>query len=193
MYTDVFTTIHKHPSFITPSCLTTFCLLAHVSLLQYSISSNVLAFRRTLAHISTGYPCISSSWTQWVKNNNRPNYSQDLKRVLAWQSSHYSNYPWSFFVIMRNLVSNDVVASLIYFFFIYTFFFINLKVWCVNVMEGNTKVLDEKLNLLWPGFLRMVFHMLLAFNINLINSKCCIQHTYYCWRKSQDHVMTIWD
>ena len=28
---------------------------------------------------------------------------------------------------------------------------------------------------------------------NFINSKCCIQHTYYCWRKSQYHVMTIWD
>ena len=29
------------------------------------------------------YQCISSSWSQWVKNNNRPNYSQQLKRVLA--------------------------------------------------------------------------------------------------------------
>ena len=44
-------------------------------------------------------------------------------------------------------------------------------------MGGNTKVLDEKLNLLCLGFLRMVFHMPLAFHINLINSKCCIQHT----------------
>ena len=97
VYSDVFMTIHKHPLFMISSCRTTFRLLPHVSLLQYSISSNVLAFRRILAHISTGYPCISSSWTQWVKNNNRPNYIQELKRVLAWPSSHYSNYPWSFF------------------------------------------------------------------------------------------------
>ena len=95
---------------------------------------------------------------------------------------------------MGNLVAHDVVESLIYFFFIYTlFFYINLKVLCDNVMEGNTKVLDEKLNLLWPGFPRMVFHMRIAFLINLINSKWCIQHTYYSMPKSQDHVMTIWD
>ena len=77
---DVFRTIDKHPLFITPSCRTTFCLIAHVSLFQYSISSNVLSFRRTLAHISVGYPCISSSWTQWVKHNNRPNYSQEIEK-----------------------------------------------------------------------------------------------------------------
>ena len=65
---------------------------------------------------------------------------------------------------MWNLVVQDVVASLIYFFFIYTiFFFINLKVLCVNVIDRNAQVLDEELNLLWPGFLGMVFHMLLAF------------------------------
>ena len=128
-------TIDKYPLFTTPSSRTAFCLLAHVSLFQYSISSNVLTFRRTLAHISIGYPCISSSWAQWVKNNNRPNYSQELNRVLALLCSHYSNYPWSFFVIMRNLVSNDVVASLIYFYFIYTpFYFINPKDICVHVM-----------------------------------------------------------
>ena len=78
---------------------------------------------RTLANISAGYPCIKFSWTQWVKNNNIPYYSQELKRVLAWLSSHYSNYPWSFFVFMGNLVTDDVVASLIYFCFIYALFF----------------------------------------------------------------------
>ena len=118
-----------------PSCRIAFCLLAHISLLQYSISSNMLTFRRTLVHISARYPCISSSWTQWVKNNNRQNYSQELNKVLAWLSSHYSNYPWSFFVIMRNLVSHDAVSSLIYFYSIYTlFYFINLKYICVYVM-----------------------------------------------------------
>ena len=122
LYSDIFTTIHKHPLFMTPFCRTTFRLLAHVSHLRYSRSSNVLAFRRTLAHIFVGYPCISSSCTQWVKNNNRPNYCQELNRVLAWLCPHYLNYPWSFFIIMRNLVSNDVVASLIYFYFIYTLF-----------------------------------------------------------------------
>ena len=45
-------------------------------------------------------------------------------------------------------------------------------------MKGNAQVLDEELNLLWLGFLGMVFYMLLAFHINLINSKCYIQHTY---------------
>ena len=119
---------------MTPSYRTAFRLLAHVSPLQYSISSNVLTFRRTLAHISLGYPCISSSWTQWKKNNNRQNYSQESKRVLAWQSSYYSNYPWSFFFFMEKLIAHDVVAILIYFCFIYTFFFINLKDVCVNVM-----------------------------------------------------------
>ena len=94
---------------------------------------------------------------------------------------------------MWNLVAQDVVASLIYFFFIYTFFNIYLKVLCVNVMEGNAQVLHEELNLFWSGFLGMVFHMLLAFQINVTSSKCCIQHNYYTRRNSQDHVMTIWD
>ena len=76
-------------------------------------------------------------------------------------------------------MSNDEVASLIYFYFIYTlFYFINLKDICVYVMWGNAQVLDEELNLLWPGFLGMVFYMLLAFHINLSNSKCCTQHIY---------------
>ena len=179
LYGDFFTTIHKHLLFITTSCRTTFRLLTHVSLLQYSRSSNMLAFRRTLANISAGYPCISFSWTHWVKKNNRPNYSQELKRVLAWPSSHYSYYPWSFYVFMGNLVVHDVVVSLIYFYFIYRlFYFINLKDICVYVMLGNAQVLEEELNLLWPSFLGMVFHMLLAFYINLIDSKCCIQYTY---------------
>ena len=135
LYSDILTTINKHPLFITPYCRTTFRLLAHISLLSYSRSSNVSAFRRTLAQISARYECISSSWTQWVKNNSRPNYSQELKRVLAWPSSHYSNYPWSFFFFMGNLVAHDVVEILIYFCFIYTlFFFIILKDVCVNVM-----------------------------------------------------------
>ena len=94
VYSDVFTTIHKHPLFMTASCRTTFRLIAHVSLLQYSRSSNVWAFRRTLAHISIRYACISSSWTQWMDNNTRAHYSQELKRVSAWPSSNYSNYPW---------------------------------------------------------------------------------------------------
>ena len=76
----------------------------------------------TLANISVGYPCINFSRTQWVKNNNIPYYRQELKRVLAWPSSQYSNYPWSFLVFMGNLVAHDVVASLIYLCFIYTFF-----------------------------------------------------------------------
>ena len=130
-YTDVFTTIRKHPFLMTSSYYTTFRLLAHVSLLQYSRSSNVWAFRRTLANISIGYPCISFSWTQRVKNNNRPNYSQELKKVLAWPSSHYSNYAWSFFFFMGNLVVHDVVASLIYFSFIYTLIFFSKSKRCM--------------------------------------------------------------
>ena len=83
LYNDVFTTIHKHPLFMNPSCCTTFHLLAHVSLLQYSIPSNMLAFRRALSYISARYPRISFSWTQWVKNNNKPNYSQMFKALLS--------------------------------------------------------------------------------------------------------------
>ena len=122
LYNDVFTTIHKHSLFMTPSCRAAFLLLAHVSQLQYSRSLNVLAFRRTLAHISARYPCIRSSWTPWVKINNRPNYSQELKRDLAWTNSHYSNYPWSSFFFMGNLVAHDVKASLFYFLFFIHFF-----------------------------------------------------------------------
>ena len=88
--------------------------------------------------------------------------------------------PLVIFFFMGNLVAHDVLASLIYFYFIYTLFFlfINLTDVCVNVMYRNVKVFDEELNLLWLGFLGMVFYMLLAFHINLINSKCYIQHTY---------------
>ena len=124
LYSDVFTTIHKHLFFMTPSCCTAFRLLAHVSLLKYSRSLKVLAFRMTLTHIYERYPCISSSWTQLAKNNNRPNYSQELRRVLAWPNSYYSNYSWSFFVFMGNLVTHDVVTSLNYFNFIYTLLFL---------------------------------------------------------------------
>ena len=46
------------------------------------------------------------------------------------------------------------------------------------VVKGNAQVLDEELNLLWLGFLGMVFYMPLAFQINLINNKCYIQYTY---------------
>ena len=44
---------------------------------------------------------------------------------------------------MWNLVAQDVVASLIYFRFIYTFFFINIKDICDYVIQGNAQVLDE--------------------------------------------------
>ena len=131
---DVFTTIHKHSLFMILSFRTAFRLLTHVSLLQYRRSLNVLAFRWNLAHISARYPCISSAWTQWVKNNNRPNYCEELKRALAWPCSNYSNLPWSFFVFMGNHVAHDVLTSLIYFYFIYTFFFINLKEKCVYII-----------------------------------------------------------
>ena len=122
-YSDVFTTIHKHSLFMTPSYHTVFCLLAHVSLLQYSRSLKMLAFKRTLTHISASYPCISSSWTQWVKNNNRPNYSQKVKRVLARPSSHYSNYPWSFFFLHGESYSSRCHGNF-NLFMIYLYFFL---------------------------------------------------------------------
>ena len=78
-----------------------------------------------------------------MKNNDRPNYSQELKKALAWPSSHYSNHPWSFFVFMENLVAHDVLTSLIYFYYIYIYIYIyiiNLKEICVYVMEGNAQV-----------------------------------------------------
>ena len=62
--------------------------------------------------------------------------------------------------------------------FMHYFFFINLKDVCVNVVWGNAQVLEEELNLLWLGFLGMVFDMLIAFHINLIKSMCYIQHPY---------------
>ena len=119
------------------------------------------------------------SWTHWVKNNNRPNYSQELKRVLAWPSSHYSNYPWSFFVFMGNLVAHDVVASLIYFRFIYTLFFLykSKRYMCLcNVGKSSSFIRRVKPSFAW--FFWEVFHMVLSFHINLINKKCCIKDTY---------------
>ena len=86
-----------------------------------------------------------------------------------------------FYSFMANPVVHDVMENLIYFWFIYTlfcFFFINLKDVWVNVVKENAQVLDEDLKLLWLCFLGMVFDMLLAFEINLIKSKCYIQHTY---------------
>ena len=124
LYSDVFTTIHNHSLFMINSCHTAFRLLAHVSLLQYRRSLNVLAFRRTLAHISARYACISSTWTQWVKNNKRANYSHELKWVFAWPGSYYSNHPWSFFIFMGNHVGHDILASLTYFHFISIYIYI---------------------------------------------------------------------
>ena len=46
--------------------------------------------------------------------------AKKLKRVLACLSSHYSNYPWSFFFFKGNLLAHDVMAILLYFWFIYT-------------------------------------------------------------------------
>ena len=147
---DVFTTIHKHSLFMIPSCRTAFRLLTHVSLLQYRRSLNVLDFGRTLAHISARYACISYAWTQWEKNNNRPNYSEELKRVFAWPSSHYSNHPWSFFVFMGNHVAHDVLASLIYFYFICTFFYKSKRNMCLcNGMKCSSLRGRVKPSLAW--------------------------------------------
>ena len=123
LYGGVFTTIHKPPLFMTHSCCTTFRSLDHISLLQYTGSSNVWAFRRTLAHISTGYPCVSSSWTQWMKNNNIPNYSQELKKGFDMAKFLLFKLPLVIFCFHGNLVADDVVASLIYLCFIYTLLF----------------------------------------------------------------------
>ena len=133
LYSDVFTTIHKHPLFMTPSCRTTFRLLTHISLLRYSISSNQLAFRRTLAHI------LQDIHVWAIHGPNGWKIIIDQITANNWEefwSSHYSNYPWSFFVFMGNLIAHDTVSSLIYFYFIYTLFFfcLNLKDVCVNVV-----------------------------------------------------------
>ena len=162
---------------MSPSCRTAFRLLVHESLLQYSRSSNVLALKRTLAHISARYPCTSSSWTQWEKNNNRPNQSQELRRILAWPSSYYSNYPCSFFVFMGNLVSHDVLASLIYFYFIYTLFLLYKfkRYMCVRIVRKCSS-LRRKVK---PSLACFFWDCIPYVTTNLINSKCCIQHTYY--------------
>ena len=74
-----------------------------------------------------------------------------MKRGLAWPSSQYSNYSWSFFVFMGNLVAHDASASLIYFHFIYTFFFINLKDMCLcNV--GKCPSLGQRVKLSFAWF-----------------------------------------
>ena len=54
-------------------------------------------------------------------------------------------------------------------------------------------MLDEELNLLWPGFLGMVFYILIAFHINLTNSKCCTQHTYANFFTSLLTFLTLWE
>ena len=135
LYTDVFTTIHKHPLFMTPSWRTTFRLLTHISLLQYSISS-VLAFRWTLAHISAWYPYISSSWTQWVKNNNRPNYSQELKKGVGMAKFSLFKLPLVIFFFHGESCSSWSRGKFnLFLFYLYIiFFYINLKDICVYVM-----------------------------------------------------------
>ena len=79
-----------------------------------------------------------------------------MKKVLAWPSAHYSNYAWSFFVFMGNLVAHDVLGSLINFCFVYTFFlFINLKDMCLcNVGKCSSfkrKVKPSFAWFLWVG------------------------------------------
>ena len=105
-----------------------------------------------MANISAKYPCISFSWTQRVKNNNKPNYRQELKRLSAWPSSHYSNYPWSFFVFMRNLVAHDAMASLIYFCFIYKFFIYKSKRYMYLCNVGKCSSFRRRVKPSFAGF-----------------------------------------
>ncbi|KAL6318820.1 hypothetical protein AAG906_001293 [Vitis piasezkii] len=124
----VFRIIHKHPLLLTPPSRVAFRLLSHTSLLRYNsnnqISQCTKDYQKFLYACSLSRPCINTSWTQWVKYNNRPNYSQELKRALAWPSTPYSD-------------SLD---------------------------------LDKELNLLWPGFLGMIFEMLLEFQSMLMRN-----------------------
>ena len=143
-----------------------------------------------MAHISTRYPRISSSLTQWVKNNNRPNYSQEFKMVLAWPSSHYSNYHWSFFFFKWNLVAHDVMASLIYLFFIYTFFLYKSKRYMCLCIVRKCSSLRRRVK---PSLICFFWDGIPYATTNFIYSKCCIKYTYYCWLKLQYYVMTIWD
>ena len=123
-----------------------------------------------MANISAGYPCISFSWTQWVKNNNRPNYSQEMKRVLAWLSSHYSNYHWSFFVFMGNLVAHDVVASLIYFCFIYElllFFYKPKRYMCLcNVGKCSSFRRRVKPSFAWFFWDGIPYHTIISYKFD---------------------------
>ena len=132
VYSDVFMTIHKYPLFITPSCRTVLRLVTHVSLLQYSRSSNMWAFRRTLAHISAGYPCISSSWTQWMKNK--------INQIIAkkWKGFWHGQVliiqiTLGHFFLHGESCSSWCRCNFNFFSFIH-FFFINLKDVCVNVV-----------------------------------------------------------
>lgn len=143
----VFRIIHRHPLLLTHSSRVAFRLLAYTSILRYNsnyrTSQFVGDYDNFLSACSLSRPCISTSWTQWVKYNNRPNYySQELKRALALPSTPYSDSPWSFFKFMRNLVAR----------------------------VGNAEDLDKELDLIWPGFLGMIFEMLLEFQVVLIDS-----------------------
>ena len=113
-----------------------------------------------------------------MNNNNKPNYSKELKRLLAWPSSHYSNYPWSFFFFMENLVAHDVVASLFYFYFIYTLFFYKSKWYmCLcNVRKCSSFRRRVKPSFAWFFWDGIPYGTIIF--INWINRKCCIQHTY---------------
>ena len=179
---------------MSPSSRIAFRLLAHVCLLQYSRSSNMLAFMRTWhiflqdVHVLTlhgpkGWKIIIDQ----IIAKNWKGFWHGQVLIIQITPTHFFSSWESFSSWCRGKFN-------LFLFYLYIiFFYINLKVLCDNVMEGNTKVLDEKLNLLWPGLLKMLLHMLLAFHINSINSKCYIQHTYYSRWKSQDHVMIIWD
>ena len=130
LYGDAFTTIHKHPLFMTPSYRTSFRLLSHVCLLQYSTSSNVLAFRRTLSHIFARYPRISSSWTQWMKNNNRQIIANNWKGLCMAKFSLFKLPLVSFFLHVESCSWRCRGKFNLFLFYLYIFLYKSKSFMC---------------------------------------------------------------
>ena len=123
-----------------------------------------------MANISARYPCINFSRTQWVKNNNRPNDSEELKMVLAWPSSHYSNYPWLFFCFHGKSCSSWCHGKFnLFMFYLYIIIiFINLKDICVYVMWGNEWQLQFFLLIAYLKHLQHKFNLEVHFETTCI-------------------------
>ena len=78
----------------------------------------------------------------------------------------------------------------LFLFYLYIFFIYKSNRYTCLCNVGKCSSFRRRVKPLWPGFLGMVFHILLVFHINFINSKCCIQYTYAIFLLT---FLTLWE